>query len=507
MKAAERVIVNTAVQYIKTVIGLVLSLYSTRLILSALGIDDYGIYTLIGGVVSLLSFVVNALVISTQRFLSYNAGKDNLKIIFSNSLLIHIALGIVFFLLMEILSPLILNNLLDIPADRQSAAVYVFQAVIIMVLLSFITSPFKALLISHENIVYVSAIDLLDAILKFLIAMSLHNVDCDRLVLYSFLLCSVNLLNLIAFSIYDFFKYDECVMPRIHHIDKTYIYEMISFTSWTTFNVLCITGRTQGISIIINRFFSLAINTAYGLALQVSSALAFLSQSIRNALNPQIMKAEGMGDRAKMLYLAELESKFCLLLMGIVLVPCLFEMESLVKLWLKEVPDYSVAFCRALIVANIIDQITIGLDAANQAYGKIKLYSLIVNSIKLMTIIAVLIALKFYYNISVVLVCFILFEFISAVIRLIILKYQIDLNVLSYIRNVILKIIWPLLAVIFVSCFVTVLCNFDCKFLLALSLSVLIGGGTAFYCSFTDFERSRLKRIFNQFLMLKKDCK
>lgn len=498
MKAAERVIVNTAVQYIKTVIGLVLSLYSTRLILSALGIDDYGIYTLIGGVVSLLSFVVNALVISTQRFLSYNAGKDNLKIIFSNSLLIHIALGIVFFLLMEILSPLILNNLLDIPADRQSAAVYVFQAVIIMVLLSFITSPFKALLISHENIVYVSAIDLSDAILKFLIAMSLHNVDCDRLVLYSFLLCSVNLLNLIAFSIYDFFKYDECVMPRIHHIDKSYIYEMVSFTSWTTFNVLCITGRTQGISVIINRFFSLAINTAYGLALQVSSALAFLSQSIRNALNPQIMKAEGMGDRAKMLYLAELESKFCLLLMGIVLVPCLFEMESLIQLWLKEVPDYSVSFCRALIVANIIDQITIGLEAANQAYGKIKWYSLIVNSIKLLTIPAIIMALYYYNNLFVVLVGFILFEFLSAVARLIILKYQTGLSVFNYLYNVIAKSILPLLMTIVISYGIIKLSDFKFRFVISLILSVTVGGVSTIFFSFSRQEKLRLFDILKK---------
>ncbi len=394
MDNAQRVVINTLAQYIRTAINLCLSLYSTRLVLSALGVDDYGIYTLIAGVVSLLAFVVNAMVVTTQRYMSFYNGKgdvEKLKEIFTNSVFIHILLGIIVALIIEGVGIFLFDGFFNIEPSRIDAAKIVYHCVTIMLVLSFLTAPFRALLISHENIVFISIIDVLDGILRVAIAVAISSVSVDRLIIYAELLCLIQLLNFLAFSIYDKRNYEECVLPRVKDVKINYLREISSFAGWTIYSVGCIAGRTQGVSIILNKFFSVAVNAAFGVALHVSGALSFLSHSVINAMNPQIMKAEGAGNRERMLRLAEMESKFCFLLIGMIVIPCIFEMPGLLSIWLKEVPEYAVLFCRFILLTSMVDQLTIGLGAANQAIGDIRNYSITVNSIKLLTLVPILI--------------------------------------------------------------------------------------------------------------------
>ena len=485
MHNASKVIINTFAQYIRTIINLCLSLYSTRLILSSLGVEDYGIYTLIAGVVYLLSFAINALVVTTQRYMSFYSGKgdtNKLKEIFCNSLVIHISLGVILAILIKLVGLFLFEGFFNIAPERINAAKAVFHFVILMLVLSFWTAPFRALLISHENIVYISIVDIFNGILKVLIALFIASVDTDRLILYSALLSLIQMFEFLAFSVFDFRFYSECILPKLRYLNKNYIKEISSFAGWTNYSVGCITGRSQGISIILNKFIGVVANASYGIALQVNGAMLFLSQSLLNALNPQIMKAEGVGDRKKMLRLSEIESKFSFLLIGMVVIPCLFEMPSLLKVWLGEEPDNAVMFCRFILLSSLVDQSTIGLGTANQAIGNIKRYSLTVNTIKLLTLIPFCISLLIGTGIFVSMVIYLLFEIICAMIRLLFLRNA-GLSIKKFVERVFMRELFPILSVTVVSMFITYSTNFEYRFVITIlvsmcmmALTVMIGG-------------------------------
>ena len=448
MDNSSRVMVNTAAQYGRTVINLCLSLVSARLILGALGVSDYGIYTLIAGIISLLSFVINALVVTTQRFLSFYSGKGDqgkVREMFANSLFIHILMALLFGTVFELLGNTLFDGFFNISPDRIDAAETVYHIVTVNVMLSFVTAPFRALLIAHENIVFISAVDVLDAVMRLVIAILITHCESDRLVVYALFLCGISLMNFLVYAFYDLRKYDECVIPRRSMINAETIREMGGFAGWTIYSIFCITGRTQGVAVIINKFFSVAVNAAYGVGMQVNAAIAFLSQSVVNAINPQIMKAEGAGDRRRMIRLSEIESKLCFMLLSMFLIPCIFEMPALLNIWLGKVPEYSVYFCRGLLLASVVDQLTIGLGAANQAIGKIRAYSLTVNTIKFLTIPVIIICLLLTHNIYIVMSAYVLFELICAVVRLFFLKKTAGLSIREFTVNVFMKEALPLM--------------------------------------------------------------
>ena len=421
MKASSRIIINTLAQYSKTFLNIIFTLYSTRLILSSLGVEDYGIYTLLAGVVAMLAFITNALSTTTQRFLSYNYGKfslDVVKRVFNNSLIIHICFGLLLVLFLSMLSPFLFDGFLNIPDLRIGAAKTVYYVVVIILFITFSTSPFRALLIAHENIVFLSIVDVLDGILKVLIAIVLSYISYDKLIAYSIFLGGIKIFNFLAISLFAFNKYSECRNPSISYFDKSYIRELFSFAFWNIYSVGCIVGRTQGIAIVINKFFGAAMNAAYGLGFQIAGYVNFMSESLLNAIKPQIMKSEGAENRERVLFLSELASKYSFFLLSTLAIPCIFEMPTLLALWLKEVPENAVLFSRMVMIAALMDTLTIGLGSANQAIGNIKEYSLVVNTTKLITLPIVCICLAIGLNVTSVAICYIAFEFVCAMIRL-----------------------------------------------------------------------------------------
>jgi len=445
-KNSTRLIVNTAAQYARTVINLVLSLYSTRLILNALGIVDYGIFTLIGGVVSMLAFMTNAMVTTTQRFMSYHqtrSGLETQQAIFSNSVLMHIGVSLVVLVILEIAGLFLLDGFLNIIPDRLHAARIIYQCTIAMILMSFITAPYKALLISHENIVYTSAVEVCDGIMKVIIAVALTVWGADKLVMYGYLMLGINALNLLAFSIYDFRNYKECIVPRLRLFDRKYLRSMGSFIGWQLYSTGCVVARTQGTAIIINKSFGTAVNAAFGIALQISNAVSFISSSLTLAINPQIVKAEGGGERQKMLLLAEVASKFSFLLLAFIVIPLLFILPEVLKLWLGELPAYSVLFCTIILITSLVDQITVGLITANQAIGNVGAYALTINTIKVLTLPVLWLLLKAGVNIGYAMWCYPVIELICALCRLPFLRSTGGLCIIQFIKNVFIRITPP----------------------------------------------------------------
>ena len=311
MDAKKRVVVNTLAQNIRSVLNVCLSLYSTRIVLSLLG-DDYGLYTLVVGIVALLGFVTNAMVISTQRYLSFLFGKnetENARKVFSNSLMLQISIAFLVVLFFYLLEPIILSSL-NIPEGREDVVPTLFHIMLASLFFTFLIAPYRALFIARENIVYISIIDVLDGVLKLALVFMLYSITFDLLLAYAFIMLGVILFSYLSFMAYSLWRYPEsCLIPRRKDLDFSVLKGMSNFTGWTLYGTACIVGRAQGMQVVLNQFFAISVNKAYGLALQVSGAIQFVATSVMNAMNPQIIKAEGRGDRQGMLALSILASK------------------------------------------------------------------------------------------------------------------------------------------------------------------------------------------------------
>lgn len=445
-KSSKRIIINTCAQYVRTILSMVLALVATRVILKSLGVEDYGIYSVVAGAVSILSFLTSSLVITTQRYLSVSQGKQDVersRSIFNNSIFLHIIITAIVVVLLEILYIFLFNGLLNIPDAKIHSAKLLYQFVTVVLCLTFLTSPYRAVVVSHENIVYISVIETIDAILKLLIAYSLFLLSGDKLVIYGALLMLIQVFNLVALGIYSYARYEECGRIKLSDFDSSFVKKMFSFAGWTMYNIVCNLGRTQGIAIGLNKFHGAAINASYGLAFQVSGALSNVSQSLLNAINPQLMKAEGAGDRAKMLRFAEIESKFAFFLLSALAIPCVFEMPRLLELWLGQVPENAVLFCRMVVLAALADTFTTGLGSANQAEGNIRNYTLTICSIKLMTLPAVILLLLLGANMIWIAFCYVGFELISSSLRIPFLARTTGLSIKGFVKRVVIKEIVP----------------------------------------------------------------
>ena len=498
MTSAQRILANTAAQYVRTIVNVCLSLYSTRLILAALGQTDFGIYSVVAGIVAMLSFSTNALVSTTQRYLSFNHGKgDNEKIyqVFGNSMLLHEIIGLGMLIILGILAYPIIYSVLHIESGREIAAIIVYASASLMLFLSFLTAPFRALFIARESIIYISIIDVLDGIFKLIIAIILFCLSAyDKLIIYALLLIGIALFNLLAFAIYALYHFEECHIPSWREWNSHYVKELSGFAGWTIYSTGCIIARTQGIAIIINRVFGSAINAAYGIAQQVSGAVSFISQAILNAMSPQIVKAEGNENRAKMLNLSELASKYATLLMAMIVIPLVFEMPAILNLWLNEVPDNTVMFCRYVLIASVCDQFTIGLGIANQAIGKIRNYSLTINTIKVLSLPAAWFCIHIGYKVEATMYCYLAAEIICAIARLPFLRYTAGLSISHFVKNVFLRSFFTI-ATISIVCFFISRVSIPFRLIFTIIISITIGSIVMWFTALTSNERQTIMDI------------
>lgn len=477
MTPTERVILNTGAQYFKTFVNILFTLYSTRVILQSLGVSDFGIYSLLAGVIAMLAFATNALASTTQRFLSYHQGKSSVeqqKRVFATSFYIHIALGIITAVVLILLIPLLFNGFLNIPVERMEASKATYCFVTLILLVTFITSPFRAVLISHENIIYLSAVDILDGLLKVVTAIALSYISFDKLIMYSILLFSIHTINLLLIGGYGVVKYEECIIPSVKRVSKKYVLDISAFAGWNIYSVGCIMGRTQGVAIVINKFFGTAVNAAYGLGFQIGGYVNFMSESLLNAIRPQIIRSEGEGNRAKMLQLSELASKYSFFLLSCLAIPCIVEMPTLLKLWLDDVPDYAVLFCRMVLMSSLVDSITIGLGVANQAIGNVKQYSLAVNSIKLITLPVVLIATMISSSVTLIAIIYVSFELICAITRVPFVSRTGGLDIWAFAKHQLASLVIPVVIFVLTSYCVSTFFTFKYSFLLTFVIPLLL---------------------------------
>ena len=501
MNPGSRVVVNTTAQYVRTFISVIVSLYTSRVVLDSLGQDDFGIYSVVGGVVAMLAFIKTSLAQTTQRYLSFNYGKQDegmVQRVFNNSLFTQLLISVLLCGTLLALTVPVTEHMLKIPAERMQAAKVVYYLMIANIFVDMQSTPYLAALVARENIVYSSVVQILDSLLKIPIAVSLMMIAGDRLKWYSFMLFGICVVNYICYRVFCMVKYPECRKTlSLKSVDKSTFKEMFSFMGWNMYGSLCATGRSQGIAVLLNNFFTTAVNAAYGIGNAFFGQIAFLSNALCNAINPRIIKAEGSGNRERMLRLSEMSCKFSFLLLSMAAIPAFVYMDTILSLWLKEVPEYTAVFCNYILFATLLSLLAANFSTANQAVGDVKRYNLYLSTIRLLTIPAVWWLLWRGGNVKGVMICFVAFEIIATVARVVYMHLTVGLSYRSYFRNVVLPVI-PVVGVNLAVCWGLSLVLHGWWFLLTSAVSVLVTGGMTLLAGLSVDEREEVSSIWKR---------
>lgn len=501
MHPSNKIAINAGVLYGRVFITAGITLFTTRLALSILGVSDYGIYNLVSGMVLMLSFLSTALTVATQRNLSFHSGSSDKEVysrVFSNSLVLHLIGGITIVFVLELFGWFLFDGFLNIPQERIYAAWFVYRMMICTIFFSLLSIPFVASMYAHEDMHLVAIIHVMEALLRLLATWAvLWVVDGDRLIYYGLFGVLTAVIALCLYVIFAVRSYEECRFSLRRFIRFSDIKKMGVFAGWNLFGALCTVGRTQGLALVLNLFLGVIINAAYAIASQLATYLSFFSTVILQSINPQIMKSEGNGDRKRMLRLSMTASKLAFFLLAFIAIPCLFEMKSLLGLWLEDVPAYSVIFCILIVLGSLMGVLTAGLNSAILAIGDIRNYQLISGVIYLINLPIAYLILKREYDASWALVGLIVSEFLISFLRMFFLKLKAGLNVLELFNKVFFREIIPVLLSVSVCLLITLNSDVSYRFLLTISLSIPAFGLGAYFFGLCPDEKLAVDRFLN----------
>lgn len=456
----KRIAKNTLMLYLRTIFVMVISLYTSRIVLQALGIDNYGIYNVVGGVVGMFSVISGALSNSISRFITFELGKgdkEKLTKIFSTSINIQLAISLLVILLGETLGSWFLNYKMNIPAARLYAANWVLQCSLLAFVINLISVPYNAAIIAHEKMSAFAYVSILEVSLKLIIVYMLYMSPWDKLITYSVLLVCVSTIIRFTYSIYCNKHFEETRYKVVH--DKALVKDMTGFAGWSFFTNAFYIFNTQGVNILINLFFGVGLNAARGVAAQVEQAVMKFVNDFTTAVNPQITKNYAQGNIDEMFKLVCRGAKFSTLLLYFIALPIIMEADYIMQLWLKNPPENSVAFVQLTFFATIFNQLGNTGYTACMATGKIKKYVLIISTIGCLSFPLTYIAFKLG---SPAVSTYIIFSIVYAtidVVRLFLMKQMLGFPPILFVKNVVLK------------CLVVIIPSFSISFVIKLCFS------------------------------------
>ncbi len=453
----KRIAKNTLVLYFRMFFTIVVGLYTSRVILNALGFVDYGIYSVVGGVVTMLTFLNVGMIGASQRFISYELGKGNfnsLKKVYGTSLLTHLLIGILVFLLLETIGLWFVNTRMNIPSDRIYAANWVFQCSLITFLISIMTVPFNSCIIAHEKMGVYSYVSIFESVAKLLIAYAIISSPIDRLIYYALLLLLVHLCSFVIYIIYCNKNFTECTLPLIY--DKTKMKEMFSFAFYGSIGNIGFSFKDQGSNIILNLFFGTTINAARGIATQVNGIINGFASNFTMAMNPQIIKSYASGDFESYKHLSFAGSRYAFFLLSIVSIPFIVSREYILLLWLGSVPEYTDVFVTIILIASVIYSMSHTISTAIIATGKIKKFQISLSILLLSELPISYMVLLMGYEPYVALLPMLVTNFLSLILRIRILH---NLDNRFLIKDYLLNVIFRCVLI----------------FVIAFSLSILVG--------------------------------
>lgn len=440
---SKRIAKNTLLLYFRMILIMVVSLYTSRIILNELGVEDFGIYNLVAGVVILFSFLSNAMITATQRYLSIAIGKKDEKYIqavFSTSLLSHFFLIFFIFLAAETIGLWLINAKLEIPADRMSATNFVYQLAILTTCVNIIRIPYDASIIANERMSFFAYVSIVETFLKLAVVWALAITPGDKLVIYSFLLLLVAIVIDIAYWYYcqRFLLANKFYLKT----NKKLFVELTSFSVWNLFGGLADIGYKQGTNIILNLFWGVSINAVLGITNQIRNALVPFIGNLQLAVNPQMVKSYALGDYEYFKILVYRISKYSYFLMLIIVFPIIFNIDLILELWLKNPPEHTAIFAILTSVYCLVDSLTGPLWAAMQAGGKIKRFQIVTGICLLLNLPVSYLFLMYGYAPSVVLIIQIVITGFTVGVRVLFVKYYLQFSIRNYVREVIFPIVF-----------------------------------------------------------------
>ena len=501
----KRIAKNTLLLYVRMLFTMAVSLFTSRVILNTLGVEDYGIYNVVGGIVTMFSVLSGSLSSSISRFITFELGKGNierLKTIFSTGVNIQLGMSVLIIIIAEAVGIWFLNAKMNIPADRMVAANWVFQCAILTFVLNLLSVPYNAAIIAHEKMSAFAYISVVEVSLKLIIVYMLMISPFDRLETYAVLLLLVGAVIRFIYGYYCKRHFEECTYHFV--FDKPVLKEMTGFAGWNFLGNGAYMLNTQGVNILMNLYFGVAVNAARGIATQVDAALKQFVNNFTTAVNPQITKSYAQGDLDYMHKLVCRSAKFSAFLMMFFAVPIILETNTILTIWLKTVPDYAVIFLQWIIISSFMDTVLANsLVTSMFATGKIKRYQIIVTTVGCLVFPLSWIAFKLGFEPQVGYILYFFIYTILLFVRLYLLKDMVKLPVMMYIREVLYKLA-PVIVVGFAIPGILIL-TMDAgwlRLILVCLLSVLVTAASEYFIGLSnkekDFVAEKIKLVIGK---------
>ena len=438
----KRIAKNTLVLYFRMIFMMAVSLFTSRVVLNTLGVEDYGINNVVGGVVAMFSVLSGSMSSSISRFITFELGKgDNkrLKTVFSTGINIQLGMSLIILLVAEAVGVWFLNYKMNIPEERMYAANWVFQCSILTFILGLLSVPYNAAIIAHEKMSAFAYISIIEVTLKLIIVYLLTISPYDRLITYSILYMLVGVLIRLIYGYYCKRHFEECTYHLVY--DKAILKSMTSFAGWNFLGNGAYMLNTQGVNILMNMYFGVAVNAARGVATQVDAALKQFVNNFTTAVNPQITKSYAQGDLSNMHKLVCRSAKFSAFLMMFFAVPIILETDTILSLWLKNPPAYASVFLKWIIISSFMDTVLANsLVTSMFATGDIKKYQIIVTTVGCLVFPLSWLAFQLGFEPQVGYMLYFVIYSILLFVRLYLLRDMVKLPIMMYVREVLFKV-------------------------------------------------------------------
>ncbi len=443
--ANKRIAYNTVLLYVRMLFQVLISLYTSRIVLQTLGVVDFGINNVVGGIITFLNFLTISLAGASSRYITYSLGKGNikeLKKVFNNIVLIHIFFAFIVLVLGETIGLWFVKTQLNIPETRENAAMWVYQFSILTSMGSLISAPYNAAIIAHEKMSAFAYLTLGDSILKLIAVYFLIHTPYDKLIFYAAYILCIQIFDFFLYIFYCKRNFEESNHLKYKEIDKTLFKEIFSFAGWTMNGNLAVFGCTQGLNILLNIFFNPIVNAARGIAVQVQTIVNTFNNNFLMAINPQLTKSYASKNYERVHALVIASSKFSIYLMLLICIPLALEIDIVLKWWLGEYPDYTSTFLRLVLCISLLSCLSNPILTSVHATGRIKKFQIIEGSTLLMVVPVSYLYLKFLERSpESVFIIHIIIEIITQIIRLKLVLPMIRMSMKTYIRQVIFKVV------------------------------------------------------------------
>lgn len=499
LNRSKRIAKNSFLLYIRMLFMLIISLYTSRVVLNTLGVVDYGIYNVVGGVIAMLNFLTNSLGVASSRYITYDLGKGDITVMkrtIGNILCIHYFLALIIFLLGESIGLWFMETQLQIPVERQNAAFWVYQFSIFTSVISIIGIPYNAMIIAHEKMSAFAYISITDALLKLGMVYLLLVIPYDKLVVYAFLYFCIQAFDRIVYGIYCKRHFEESHAKIAYN--KGLFKNIFSFAGWVMSGSLAAMGFTQGLNILLNIFFGPVVNAARGIAVQVQIVSQQFCNNFQMALNPQLTKSYAQGDLNYMHKLLIKSSKFSFYILLFIVMPLMLEADLVLHWWLGIVPEKTTIFLRLVLCTSLLATLSNPIVESVHASGIIKRFQIIEASL-LLTIVPISYFLLKFFHIApeFVFVVHIVIEIITQYVRLRIVLPIIRMGLKNYVHQVLMPIIVvcilaPILPVVV---YQNLSLGDISSFLIVCMTSVISSSIVIYGLGCTEVERSFLKNI------------